>query len=54
MKSALLNLVLQNQFSGLANGDAKFHIQTFSQLCEILEVQVVEPNITNIGLFCFS
>lgn len=50
----VLNLVLQNQFSSLANGGAKFHIQAFSQLCEILEVQVVEPNITFIGLFRFS
>lgn len=44
----------QNHFSSLANEDVKFHIQAFYELYEMLKVQGVESDITNIGLFRLS
>lgn len=48
----MLNLVQQNQFSGLPNEDATLHVQVLLELCDMSKV--VESNTIKSKLFLIS
>ncbi|XP_024632816.1 uncharacterized protein [Medicago truncatula] len=54
IKSALLNLVQQNQFSGSPTEDPKLHIATFLRLSGTLKANEVTQMVIRLHLFPFS
>ena len=54
IKPNLLNLIQQNQFGGSASEDAGMHLNTFTELCDMMRMKDVDPNAVKICLFPFS
>ena len=54
IKPNLLNLIQQNQFGGSAFEDAGMHLNTFTELCDMMRMKDVEPNAVKLRLFPFS
>ena len=54
IKPNLLNLIQQNQFSGSASEDAGMHLNTFTELCDMMRIKDVAPNAVKLRLFPFS
>src|SRR4051812_13129246 len=53
IKSALLNLVMRDQFSG-ARDEASLHLNNFVELCDMQKYKEVEGDIVKLKLFPFS
>ena len=51
---ALLNLVMEDQFSGTPNEDAASHLNTFMELCDMQKKKEVDNDIVKLKLFPFS
>jgi hypothetical protein len=54
IKPNLLNLVQQNQFVGSTSEDTCMHLHTFTELCDMMHIQDVDPNAVKLRLFAFS
>src|SRR4030067_3500097 len=54
IKPALLNLLQQNQFSGLPTEDPNLHLSTFLRVCGTLKANGVTPEAIRLHLFPFS
>jgi hypothetical protein len=54
IKSALLNLVLKEQFSGVSTDAVAAHLNIFVELCEMQKYKDVEGDIIKLKLFPFS
>ncbi|XP_027368307.1 uncharacterized protein LOC113874269 [Abrus precatorius] len=54
IKSALLHLVQQDQFSGLISNDLNLHIYNFLQLCDTIRINGVSEDAIRLRLFPFS
>jgi hypothetical protein len=54
IKSALLNLVMKEQFSGASSDDAAAHLNNFVELCEMQKYKDVDGKIIKFKLFPFS
>ena len=54
IKPALLTMIQQNQFAGLASEDPTNHLQRFQQLCSTIKHQGVTPDQLKVMLFGFS
>ena len=52
--TTLLNLVMQDQFSGTPNEDAASHINTFVELCNMQNKKYVDNDVVKLKLFPFS
>ena len=53
IKPHFLTLVQQNQFGGLAVEDAGMHLNTFTEICDMLRIKDVNPNVVKLRLFLF-
>ena len=53
-KPNLLNLIQQNQFSGLASENAGMHLNTFTELFDMMRTKDIDPNAVKLRLFSFS
>ena len=54
INTALLNLVMKDQFSGLPNEDAASHLNNFLDLCDMQQKKYVDNDIVKLKLFPFS
>ena len=54
INAALLNLVMKDQFSGLASEDAATHLYNFVDLCDMQKKKDVDNDIVKLKLFPFS
>ena len=54
INTALLNLVMKDQFSGTLNEDAASHINTFVELCDMQNKKNVDNDVVKMKLFLFS
>ena len=54
IKSALLNLVMKEQFSGVSTDDAAVHLNNFVELCEIQKYKDIDEDLITLKLFPFS
>ena len=54
IKPNLLNLIQQNQFGGSASEDAGMHLNTFTELCDMMHMKDVDPSAVKLCLFPFS
>ena len=54
IKPHYLSLVQQNQFGGFAIEDAGMHLNTFTEICEMMHIKDVDPNAVKLRLFPFS
>src|SRR6187455_2030487 len=54
IKSALLNLVMNEQFSGASTDDTAAHFNNFVELYDIQKYKEVEGDIIKLKLFPFS
>jgi hypothetical protein len=54
IKPNYLSLVQQNQFGGSTSEDAGLHLNTFSEICDIMRIKDVNPNVVRLRLFPFS
>src|SRR5215216_4567209 len=54
INTALLNLVMKDQFSGTPNEDVVSHLNTFVELCDMQKKKYVDNDIVNFKLFPFS
>ena len=54
INSALLNLVMKDQFSGLPNEDVASHLNNFVDLCDMQKKKYVDNDIVKLKLFSFS
>ena len=54
INTALLNLVMKDQFSGLPSDDAATHLNSFIDLCDMQKKKDVYNNIVKLKLFLFS
>ena len=54
INTALLNLVMKDQFSGTPNEDAASHLNTFVELCGMQNKKDVENDVVKLKLFLFS
>ena len=54
INTALLNLVMKDQFSGTPNEDAVSRINTFVELCNMQNKKDVDNDIAKLKLFPFS
>ena len=52
--TALLNLVMQDQFSGTPNEDGASHLNTFVELCDMQNKKDVDNDVVKMKLFPFS
>jgi hypothetical protein len=52
--SALLNLGMKEQFSGVTTDDAAAHLNNFVELCEMQKYKDVDGDIIKLKLFPFS
>ena len=53
INTALLNLVMKDQFSGLPNEDATSHLNNFVDLCDMQKKKDVDNDIVKLKLFPF-
>jgi hypothetical protein len=49
-----LSLVQQNQFGGLTSKDAGLHFNTFTEICDMMCIKDVNPDVVRLGPFPFS
>ena len=54
INTALLNLVMKDQFSGLPSEDAATHLNNFVDLCDMQKKKDVDNYIVKLKLFPFS
>ena len=54
INTALLNLVMKDQFSSLPNEDAASHVNNFINLCDMQKKKDVDNDIIKLKLFLFS
>ena len=54
IKPHFLSLVQQNQFGGSAAEDAGIHLNTFTEICDMMRIKDVDPNVVKLHLFPFS
>ena len=54
INTALLNLVMKNQFSGTHNEDVMSHLNTFVELCDMKKKKDVDNDVVKMKLFPFS
>jgi Retrotransposon gag protein len=54
LKPALINMVSQNQFAGLAHEDPNQHLANFEEFCNTLKMNGVTPDAIKLRLFPFS
>ena len=54
INTALLNLVMKDQFSGLPSEDAATHLNNFVALCDMQKKKDVDNGIIKLKLFSFS
>ena len=54
IKAALLNLVMEEQFSGLPSEDTASHLNTFIDLCDMQKKRDVDNDVIKLKLFPFS
>ena len=54
INTALLNLVMKDQFSSTPNEDAVSHINTFVELCNMQKKKDVDNDVVKMKLFLFS
>ena len=54
INTALLNLVMKDQFSGLPSEDAATHLNNFVDLCDMQKKKYTDKNIVKLKLFLFS
>ena len=54
INTALLNLVMKDQFSGLPNEDAASHLSDFVNLCDMQKEKDADNDIVKLKLFPFS
>ena len=54
IKPNLLTLVQQNQFGGSASEDAGMHLNTFTEICDMMRIKYVNPDAVKLRLFPFS
>ena len=54
IKPNLLSLVQQNQFGGSAAEDSGIHLNTFTEICDMMRIKDVDPNAVKLRLFPFS
>ena len=54
IKHLFLTLVQQNQFGGSVVEDAGMHLNTFTEICDMLCIKNVNPNDVKLRLFPFS
>nr|KYP41424.1 hypothetical protein KK1_037218 [Cajanus cajan] len=54
MKPALLNLIQNNQFTGLDHEDPYLHLHTFIELCGTVKIHQVPEEVIRMKLFPFS
>ena len=52
--TALLNLVMKDQFSGTPNEDVASHLNTFMELCDMQKKKDVDNDVVKMKLFPFS
>src|SRR5512141_1858873 len=54
INTALLNLVMKDQFSGLPSEDVATHLNNFVDLCDMQKKKDVDNDIVKLKLFPFS
>src|SRR6266511_251377 len=54
INTALLNLVMKDQFSGTPNEDVASHLNTFVELCDMQNKKDVDNDVVKLKLFPFS
>ena len=54
IKPNFLTLVQQNQFGGSASEDAGMHLNTFTEICDMMRIKDVNPDAVKLRLFPFS
>ena len=54
INTALLNLVMKDQFFGIPTEDATSHLNTFVELCDMQKKKDVDNGIVKLKLFPFS
>ena len=54
INTALLNLVMKDQFSGLPNEDVASHLNNFLDLCDMQKKKDVDNDIVKFKIFPFS
>ena len=54
INTALLNLVMKDQFSSSPNEDAASHVNTFMELCDMQKKKDVDNDVVKMKLFLFS
>ena len=54
INTALLNLVMKDQFSGLLSEDAATHLNNFVDLCDMQKKKDTDNDIVKFKLFMFS
>ena len=54
INTALLNLVMKDQFSGTPNEDVASHLNTFVELCGMQKKNDVDNDVVKMKLFPFS
>ena len=54
INTALLNLVMKDQFSGLPSEDVATHLNNFIDLCDMQKRKDVDNDIVKLKLFLFS
>ena len=53
INTALLNLVMKDQFSGTPNEDTASHLNTFVELCDMQKKKDVDNDVVKMKLFPF-
>ena len=51
IKPNLLSLVQQNQFGGSAAEDSGMHLNTFTEICDMMRIKDVNPDAVKLRLF---
>jgi hypothetical protein len=54
LKPALLNMLSQHMFNGLAHEDPNQHLALFEELCNTVKINGVEPEAIKLRAFSFS
>ena len=54
INTALLNLVMKDQFAGLPSEDAAAHLNNFVDLCDMQKKKDTDNNIVKLKLFPYS